>query len=240
VPVVGEPYVSARSLAEYRAMFGLTEADLAGGRILDCPAGAASFGAEARAASAGAEGASIVGVDPAHAMPTGALLARAADDALRASQHSCANADRYRWDGWFRSHQALLAARQEAGRRFAADFRSAGPRRGRRYLAGALPHLPFAAGSFRLTLSSHLLFVYADRLDFDFHLAAVVELVRVTEPGGEVRLFPLLDPDAVRYPDLDRLRAQLERRRIATELRRVDYVVQVGGGELLVAGASAG
>ena len=37
---------------------------------------------------------------------------------------------------------------------------------GRRYVAAALPTLPFGDGWFRLTLSSHLLFVYPDQLDF--------------------------------------------------------------------------
>ncbi|WP_100501740.1 hypothetical protein [Geodermatophilus chilensis] len=45
---IGDFLVSARSSAEYRAMFALTDADLRG-RVLDCPGGGASFTAAARA-----------------------------------------------------------------------------------------------------------------------------------------------------------------------------------------------
>ena len=39
---IGPYLVSARSAAEYRAMFALTDDDLRG-RVLDCPGGGASF-----------------------------------------------------------------------------------------------------------------------------------------------------------------------------------------------------
>src|SRR5207302_233476 len=70
------------------------------------------------------------------------------------------------------------------------------------------------------------------RLDRAFHLAAIVELVRVTR--GEVRVFPLIDPETIRYPALDQLRKELDAAGIASEVRRVDYIVQPGGGELFV------
>jgi hypothetical protein len=87
-------------------------------------------------------------------------------------------------------------------------------------------------------LSSHLLFCWADRFDFEFHRIAIHELVRVTR--GEVRIFPLLDPSAVRYPWLDRLRGSLRDEGIRTEIRDVPYIVQVGGGELFVCSRDRG
>jgi hypothetical protein len=39
-------------------------------------------------------------------------------------------------------------------------------------------------------VSSHLLFVYDDRLDFNFHKDSIVEMLRVAR---EVRIFPLVD-----------------------------------------------
>jgi hypothetical protein len=48
-------------------------------------------------------------------------------------------------------------------------------------------------------LSSHLLFTYADRLDAGFHLAALLELVRV---GREVRVYPLVDQAGRPLPEL--------------------------------------
>ena len=54
---------------------------------------------------------------------------------------------------------------------------------------GALPRLPFFDGAFDLVLCAHLLFIYARRFDFAWHLAACQELVRVS--AGEVRLHPV-------------------------------------------------
>ena len=59
----GDVLVSARSLAEYRAMFDLTDDDLAGS-VLDCPGGAASFTAEARR-----QGLDVTAVDPTYPPP---------------------------------------------------------------------------------------------------------------------------------------------------------------------------
>ena len=225
--LAGDILVSARSLAEYQAMFGLTDDELAAGRILDCPAGAASFVAEAAAA-----GGAVVGADLAYAMDREALLRRAGDDVVRANGASRARPDQYEWR-WFGAADHHLQVRRGAYERFASSYGLGGP-----YVAAALPSLPFADRTFAITLSSHLLFCWADRLDVAFHVAALVELARVT--AGEVRVFPLLDPSAVRHPALDEVRRRLDAAGVASELRRVDYVVQPGGGELFACHGSVG
>jgi len=219
---MGEMLISARSLAEYRGMFDLTDADLERGPILDCPGGAASFGVEARAL-----GATVVSVDPAYAWAPGELANRARADAARASRYSHEHPEHFVWT-WFPTTADHLRERTQACERFVTGLSR--PRPGGN-CAGTLPQLPFADATFALVVSSHLLFVYADRLDLAFHLEAVVELTRVSE--GEVRLFPLVDPGAVRYPHLDSLRGRLASRGIDTELRRVGYETVRGGNELL-------
>ena len=62
-----------------------------------------------------------------------------------------------------------------------------------RYVAGGLPDLPFEADSADLALVANLLFVYDDRLDREFHAAALRELARVARE--EVRVFPLASLD---------------------------------------------
>ena len=220
MPHVGEMYVSARSAREYRAMFGLTGAELAGGPILDCPGGAAGFAASAAA----------VAVDPAYAMARAALLHRNAADTERAIAYTVEHPECYAWQ-FFDGPDALAAERRSTRDAFANNFPTVG-----RYVAAALPHLPFADDAFSLALMSHLLFVFADRLDRRFHLATLAELVRVTR--GEVRVFPLIDPQTIRYPELDELRRELDGIGITSEIRRVGYVVQPGGGELFVCRAS--
>ena len=57
---------------------------------------------------------------------------------------------------------------------------------GGRYVTASLPRLPLRDGQFDLALCSHLLFLYSDRLSFEFHLASIEELLRV---AGEFGLF---------------------------------------------------
>ena len=80
-----------------------------------------------------------------------------------------------------------------------------------RYLAASLPDLPFGDRQFDVVVSSHFLFTYADRLDEEFHVAALIELHRVC--SREVPVFPLLDqagrrPSAMIEAVLSRLTRQ--------------------------------
>ncbi len=49
-----------------------------------------------------------------------------------------------------------------------------------RYIPVTLPSLPFMNEEFDILLSAHFLFMYADRLDYQFHIETVKELLRVT------------------------------------------------------------
>jgi hypothetical protein len=219
---IGALLVSTRPLAEYRAMFALSDDDLRAGPILDCPGGGSSFGAEARAL-----GADVTSADPAYDRPGEWLVAHAREEALRGNRFVAEHAGRYVFT-FFRDvahHRELRLAGWE---RFAADF---GPHR-ERYVAARLPDLPFPDARFALTLSSHLLFTYADRLDFGFHVAALAELARVT--SGEVRVFPLVDLEPRRYPRLAELLDALAARGLGFEVRTVTYEFQRGGTEMLV------
>ncbi len=220
--VLGEFLVSARSLAEYRAMFQLSDTDLSGRRVLDCPGGAASFAAEASAL-----GAEVTAIDPIYATPPVELAARATPETERAVAWAHAHADRYRWD-WYGSTAEHAAIRRGAAARFADDVRVAP----HRYLAGALPSLPCPDDTFDLALSSHLLFSYADRLDADFHLAALLELTRVA--STETRVYPLLDYTGAPLDDLiDHLRTELHDKGIATTLEKTDYEFHHGADTML-------
>jgi hypothetical protein len=45
--------------------------------------------------------------------------------------------------------------------------------------------------------------MYADRLDYPFHLTTLKELLRVSKE--EIRIFPLVDLEGKRYEHLDKL-----------------------------------
>ena len=81
-------------------------------------------------------------------------------------------------------------------------------------------------------LCAHLLFTYAKRFDFEWHLAACRELARVS--AGEVRIHPVCGADGRRYPELDRLQAELQAGGIASRLVRVNYEFFIGASSMLV------
>jgi hypothetical protein len=90
----------------------------------------------------------------------------------------------------------------------------------------------------RLTLSANLLFVYTQHLSYADHLAALLELVRVTH--GEIRLHPLRDPTGTAYPQPDQLRATLAHHDVATELRPVTKSWLLGASTRLCAAQAIG
>ncbi|WP_344344404.1 class I SAM-dependent methyltransferase [Kitasatospora putterlickiae] len=139
----------------------------------------------------------------------GALAARAAMAAAMAARPDLYPARR------FRRPEHYLRGWDRARRLFAAD-RAAHPGQ---YVAAALPRLPFADGAFALTLSGYLVFAYPELFGPERQLAALAELVRVTAPGGEVRVHPLYDGEGRRTAGLDAVRRALGERRTASEIR---------------------
>jgi hypothetical protein len=219
---IGQILVSARSFREYEAMFALP-VDRLSGPVLDCPGGGSGFVAEAAR-----RGVDAYAADPAYARPVDELAALVLREPARGTAHTVAGTDRYRWD-FYGSPVEHTRIRAESARCFVDDLRAHQDR----YVPAALPSLPFADGQFRLVLSSHFLFTYADRFDAAFHLAAVVELCRVAH--AEVRIFPLLD-QAGRDCDalVEQLRTHLSERGTPSEVRTVDYEFQRGGNRMLV------
>jgi len=70
---------------------------------------------------------------------------------------------------------------------------------------------------------SHFLFLYDDRLDFEFHVASLRELARITD--GEVRVYPLVNLKAEPSRVLEGLSGaslpgRLERRPVPFEFLR--------------------
>jgi len=216
---IGEMLVCSRSLAEYRAMFTLTDDELTE-TILDCPGGAASFTAEVRAT-----GGRAVACDPRYELPIGRLEDLARTDLLRGYRYHQRNPDEYVWT-FFTDPDHYLASRSRSIELFTGHF-AANPGS---YVAASLPALPFPDRSFDLALCSHLLFSYADRLNRRFHLASIVELARV---AGEVRVFPLVPFGFATNPELPPLLEELGRAGVRATVHAVDYEFQRGGHSML-------
>lgn len=222
---IGAVLVSSRSLDEYRRMFVLTDADLAG-RILDCPGGAASLTAEVNAA-----GGTAMACDPVYERPVEQVRETALESLGRGYAYHQANPGEYVWT-YFRDPDHYLESRTRSVELFAAD-RTAHPEN---YVEAALPTLPFADGRFDLVLCSHLLFSYADRLDRQFHVASLRELARI---GREVRVFPLVPMGMAENPELAPVRAELAAAGLHTTVRRVDYEFQRGGDAVMTISRTA-
>ena len=222
--------VTSRPLEEYRAMFGLTEEDL-GLSFLDCAAGASSFAAELSR-----RGGSVTACDPLYRryrreMPEPDRL-RA--NLLAGDVHVRRNSHDYVWT-FHRTPDDHLRRRLLAAEAFAHDIRT----RPEGYVPGNLPDLPFEDDAVDVVLCSHLLFSYPALFSYGFHLRSIRQMCRVA--AREARIFPLLSAaEPSPYPELDRLRRDLERADVSTEVRAVPYEFQRGGNEMLVCWPAAG
>jgi hypothetical protein len=170
------PY--GRSFEEYCLMFALEERDRVK-RVIGVGDGPCNFNAEATR-----RGWRVVSVDPLYGLPREEVKARV-QAAIEPMVASVALTPQH-WT-WSRHKDAtaLSEHRRATVRDFTGDL-AEGARAGR-YVAAALPSLPFRSGAFDLALCAHLLFSWSGVLDLDFHRQAIAEMLRV---AGEVRIFP--------------------------------------------------
>lgn len=213
-----------RTLNEYARFFALDPARLRRRVVLDVAAGPSSFTVEACR-----RGIDAVAVDPLYDQPTAELTALVRRDYGRMFDQIRAKPGLFR----LKTFQSLAAAeseRRSAARWFLADYE--GNARHGHYVRGALPLLPFLDGAFDLVLCAHLLFIYAARFDFAWHLAACLELARVS--GGEVRIHPVCGTDGRPYPGLEKLRRELRTHGVHSEVVPVDYEFFAGSNSMLV------
>ncbi|GGJ07199.1 hypothetical protein GCM10010885_15430 [Alicyclobacillus cellulosilyticus] len=203
-------------------MFDLTEDDLRGRAVLDCPAGACSFTAVARA-----HGVNAIAADIAYDHSVDELERKGREDIEHTMEAVQRAAERYRWE-IFRDVDHLRQARMEALAACVADMRQ----HPSRYVPVVLPDLPFSDARFDMTLSAHFLFMYSDRLDEAFHRATLAELMRVTR--HQVRIFPTVDLHGRRYEHMDALLAWARTQGWEAREVRVPYEFQRNAHTMLV------
>lgn len=211
-----------RSFDEYIAMFDLSNIDLQQ-RILGCGDGPAAFNTELTR-----RGGRIVSIDPIYAFDRGQISSRIRETYDTVLSQLRQNRDDYVWTS-ITSVEELGSIRMAAMDAFLADY-EAGKGAGR-YIEGELPILPFENDSFELALSSHFLFLYSAHLTADFHVLALLELLRIAH---EVRVFPLLALDGEPSPYIGEVLDTLHENGFDTEIRAVSYEFQRGGNEMLV------
>ncbi len=213
-----------RTLEEYTRFFALDVAALHGRAVLDVAAGPSSFTAEASK-----RGIDAVAVDPLYDRPLSEITAQVRQDYDRMLFQMRAKPRLFRFKS-FASFDAAETDRRAAASRFLTDYE--GNIRHGRYVRASLPLLPFLDGAFDLVLCAHLLFIYAARFDFEWHVEACAELARVS--SGEVRIHPVCGSDGKLYPELARLREELSTRGISSNVVKVDYEFFNGATSMLI------
>lgn len=222
-----------RTLSEYEEMFFFQAEELVNKRVLDCAAGPSSFAAESSRM-----GINSVACDPLYSHSCQDLIPRAEMDMKQCLSKSNKQRELFYSDSCdIDTH--YVGEKQRALFNFSRDYTD-GKAEGR-YIAGALPNLPFASNSFDLVLSAHFLFIYAskenggivedNRFSVSFHNEAIIELIRVARE--EVRIYPLKGPNKPDSPMLELALETLKKLPVDFELIPVDYR-DVAGANLML------
>jgi len=219
--VLDKVVLLGRTFEEYTRYFALEPAFLTGKSVLDVAAGVSSFCAEANE-----KGLNVTAFDLIYKLPADDIQARCEPD-LDHVLKSIDGLKTYRWE-FYKSPERLRGFRERAYKTFLADYRL---HRGRRYVGGSLPRLPFDDGQLDLTLVSYLLFVYEDQLDYEFHKQSLVEIMRVTR--GEARFYPLVSFEARRCRYVEQLRKDPDLRHLVFEEVTTDFEFLVGSNNFL-------
>ena len=210
-----------RSLDEYKHMFALSDGDL-DSKIIGVGDGPASFNAEMFAM-----GKSVVSVDPLYIFSAADIEKQFHSVVENIISQVKATPDDWVWSH-HRSPEHLKENRTNVLRRFVADYENG--RGESRYTVGELPSLGFEDQQFHLALCSHFLFLYSDHLTYEFHRAAVIDMLRV---ASEVRIFPLLTLMRTVSPYVQPLIEELTSQGFVANVEKVDYELQRGGNEML-------
>ncbi|MBV7508650.1 SAM-dependent methyltransferase [Bacillus sp. sid0103] len=210
-----------RTFEEYFDMFSLSKEELEGKKILDCPAGACSF-----TAVGNKSGFDVKACDIAYYHSGEDLKNKGLQDIEHAMEHMQKAKSNYIWD-YFKDVDGLRKHRLSALKECANDMMESSER----YIPVTLPSLPFKDSEFDILLSAHFLFMYADRLDYQFHIKTLNELLRVT--NEEIRIFPLVDLEGKRYEHLDKLIKYLADNGCTVEEVKVPYEFQTNANSML-------
>ncbi|MCL7748670.1 SAM-dependent methyltransferase [Halalkalibacter alkaliphilus] len=211
-----------RTFEEYMAMFLLSSDELKGKKVLDCPAGACSF-----TAVGNKQGLDITACDIAYDHASEDLKSKGIRDIEYAIKHMEQAKGNYVWD-YFNDVNALRNHRLNALHDCSDDMKQ----NNERYIPVTLPFLPFHDDEFDVVLSAHFLFMYGDRLDYEFHLETVNELLRVTKK--EIRIFPLVNLEGKRYEHLNPLKRELVGKGYFVEEKEVPYEFQKNANSMMI------
>ncbi|WP_321506207.1 hypothetical protein [uncultured Methanoregula sp.] len=201
-------------------MFNLSDRDLCRS-ILGCSDGPAGFNAHMHAL-----GHPVISCDPLYQYShdqIGCSIRAARDEVMQQVRE---NPQNFTWNH-IRTPSELEQVRMTAMQSFLADY-EAGLMQGR-YIAGALPRLPFRDQSFDLGLCSHFLFLY-NSLGQEFHLRSIREMARVAR---EVRIYPVVNTNGERAEFFEELLCRIRSSGLGARTEPAGYDFLKNGGEML-------
>jgi Methyltransferase domain len=212
------PIFIGRTWKEYMKMFNLKGEDLFNGKILDCASGASSFTAEMSK-----QGFDVTALDILYDKDPDVLDDKYHDH-MEVLIEGLASVNSFVWN-YFSDVQDLKDKRDEAFREFIEDYRT----NNERYIKADLTNLPFPDNYFSMVLCSHLLFIYDHRLNYEFHLNTIKEMLRVT--SKEVRIYPLVKNKGLKSDFVKNIIKDLYD--VDIKIVKVDYEFRKGGNEMM-------
>ena len=211
-----------RTFEEYYKMFDLNSS-LKNELILDVASGVSSFCAEANA-----KGYDVTASDIIYASSPKDIEQKCRQDLDEVIKQMPGLVDLFVWD-FFKNIRGLKAQREKAYKLFIEDFKKHGTKR---YLPVEYPATDFKDGQFFISLVSHLLFLYEDRINYDLHKKIILELIRIT--SNEIRIFPLVNLKGNKSPFVDALMHDTDFERFKISVKKVDYRFMKNGNEMMV------
>lgn len=209
-----------RSLAEYKAMFKLSETDLKK-NIISFGDGPASFNKEMTESNN-----SVTSLDRIYKFSEDEIKRRIAETKNQIIEQTKKNMNNFIWKN-ISTIDELEKLRLHSMNNFLHDFNK-GKKEGR-YIYHELPErTTFIDKCFDLGLSSHFLLLYSS-LGLEFHLKSISEMIRICK---EIRIFPLLNLNAQKSELLDDIISYFNSSCKLT-VETVDYEFQKGADKMV-------
>lgn len=210
-----------RTLEEYKLMFQLNDEDMLK-TFAGFGDGPACFNYEMTERNG-----SVISFDPIYQFSKEDIEKRIEEVRVIVMQQMHENMHNYVWKN-IKSLDELENIRMSAMKKFLSDYEK-GKAEGR-YVFHELPNrLPYEEDHFDIGLSSHFLLMYTS-LGYDFHIAAMSEMLRVCK---EIRIFPIVDLDANKT-DLINNVIGFFKKDYTVQTVKTDYEFQKGDNKLLI------
>ena len=212
-----------RTLEEYHNIFELNNNLLKNEIILDVASGVSSFCAEADR-----QGFNVTASDRIYTFSPTEIEQKCSQDLDMIIKQLPGVADIYVWN-FFKDIESLKAQRERAYKLFIEDFKNYGTRR---YVPVEYPSTDFLNKQFTISLMSHFLFLYEDKLNYDFHKKTIMELLRIT--SKEIRIFPIVNLKGKKSSFVNTFMQDKDFEQFQIIIKKVGYEFMKNGNEMMV------